>query len=346
MHPPIEQQIASMLVLGFHGPDLNTQPTIQRDIAELGIGGVILFDRDMLHQSEVQNIQSPEQVQGLIQSIKTLANRPIWVAVDQEGGQVARLRQQRGFEEFPSARAFGEMREPEDRKAAIQSHAQMLRKLGFNLNLAPCVDVNINPDSPVIGGRDRAFSAHPSIVAERALEFVQIMQEAGINCCAKHFPGHGSATTDSHLGLTDVSHSWNEAELLPYEQLIATGQLRLVMSAHVMLRQMDAEYPASLSHPILNKLLRQQLGFEGLVVTDDLQMGAISEQYGLYEALKRAIDAGSDLLIFGNNLRLPYMDARGLVERILGLIDQGQLDQEAITQSYDRRHQYLQKYAV
>jgi beta-N-acetylhexosaminidase len=179
--------------------------------------------------------------------------------------------------------------------------ASTLTELGINLNLAPVVDLNTNPDNPVIAAYGRSFSADPDVVTEHALEFIKAHHQQGVLCTLKHFPGHGSSTGDSHRGLVDVTDTWSRTELEPYGNIIEAGQADAIMTAHVFNANLDAERPATLSKPTITGILREELGFDGVVISDDMQMGAIARYYGLETAIEAAIDAGVDVLAFANN---------------------------------------------
>ena len=213
---------------------------------------------------------------------------------------------------------------------------QTLSKVGCNLDFAPVVDVNSNPKSPAIGALGRSFSSNPQKTAIHAAAFIEGLHDSGVLSCVKHFPGHGSANSDTHKGLTDVTTTWNKNELIPYQYLVDKGRLDMVMSAHVMNSHLDSKYPASLSQKMITSLLRDTIGFNGVVVSDDLQMGAIQKQFSLEETINLAVDAGVDILLFGNNLEYDP----NLPQRVTALLKQRvhdkTLSRERIKASYDR----------
>ncbi|OPZ90649.1 MAG: putative lipoprotein YbbD precursor [candidate division TA06 bacterium ADurb.Bin417] len=214
--------------------------------------------------------------------------------------------------------------------------ARLLKEIGFNLNLAPVVDLNINPDSPAIGRKERAFAADPATVVRYASAFIRAHRRAGLLTALKHYPGHGSAAEDSHLGLTDVTATWTAAELEPYRRLIRAGLADAVLTAHVIQAGVDPDWPASLSTRHLKENLRGKLGFRGVIITDDLQMGAVSRLYSFEEAVVRALDAGSDILLFANYFT-PDREAPARAGRaILAAVRAGRLSPERIDQSYQR----------
>ncbi len=306
--PSLDDDIAQMLLVGFRGMSLDDNNHIVRDIRDYHIGGVILFEYDAPSGRHYRNIMTPAQVKKLCTQLQELhfdalgsRGNPLLISIDQEGGSVCRLKRQAGFAPLPSAQAMGKGGIDSVRHYAGTT-AEMLEELGINLNFAPCVDVNVNPNCPIIGKLGRSFSSEASEVAALAQAWIEVSDSMGIISCPKHFPGHGSSSGDSHQGLVDVSRTWKACELEPYRTLIASGKVRMIMTTHVINRQLDASgLPATLSEKVLTGLLRDSLGFEGVIITDDMGMGAIANEYGYKEALWRAISAGADLLCLGNN---------------------------------------------
>ena len=207
---------------------------------------------------------------------------------------------------------------------------------GFNLNFAPVLDVNVNPNNPVIGKIERSFSSDATTVSSYASIYSRHFLNQKIQCVYKHFPGHGSSTEDSHLGFVDVSDTWQSYELNPYQQLLNSNQsCGVIMTAHIVNRQLDESgLPATLSRTILTHLLRKQLNFKGVIITDDMQMKAISDHYGLEQALVLAINAGADMLIFGNNLSVEPQDPEQLIDIIEAKVLSGDINPERINDAY------------
>ena len=225
--------------------------------------------------------------------------------------------------------------------------AEMLHGLGINLNFAPVADVNINPSCPVIGKMGRSFSADPNTVSQCCAIWIEEQHAQGVASCLKHFPGHGSAKGDTHKGLVDVSKTWESSELTPYRKLSQLNTLDMVMTAHVINRQLDPSgLPASLS-PRITSYLRDTLGFQGVIVTDDLAMGAIAGQYNLEQTIRMALDAGADLLCLSNNGGHGYdPDLVPKVVRIIyKLIDEGAVTPERIRESAIRVREMKNKIA-
>lgn len=307
----LEELLGQMLLVGFRGRTAGLDAPVVRDLAGVSsgrggvnAGGVVLFDYDVVQGTHERNIADPEQVRSLTRRLQDVAAIPPLLAVDQEGGRVQRLKKRYGFPETASAADLGAA--GTETSATLRAGAAVgrtLRQAGLNLNFAPVLDVNRNPGSPAIGALGRSFSQDPERVAVHGRAFIQGLRSQGVLACAKHFPGHGSATRDSHKGLPDVSASWSPEELIPYARLLPDGEVSMVMTGHLYNAHWDARLPASLSRRVVQGMLRQELGFDGVVVTDDLDMAAVAERYDLAERILLAVNAGSDLLLFGNNLQ-------------------------------------------
>jgi beta-N-acetylhexosaminidase len=325
----LQQDIGEMLLVGFRGTTINENSHIVRDITEYHVGNVILFEYDAPTGTRHRNISSPNQVKELCNDLQKYAKGHLLIGVDQEGGTVTRLRTQDGFPKTLSAQASAQAGE----KSVVENAlviAQELSAAGINLNFAPCVDVNTNPNCPIIGKLGRSFSSVPTLVARYARHWIDVQSKQGIISCLKHFPGHGSATGDTHAGLVDVTKTWQESELKPYRELIEGGGVEMIMVAHVINQQLGGDLPASLSPLVVREKLRNELGFNGVVVTDDLAMGAITKHYGLEEALKMAILAGCDMLCLSNNGGGTYDPelVPHAVEAITQMVENGELKAE------------------
>ena len=343
----LRDKIGQMLLIGFDGKKINAQSSIVKTIEKNNIGGVILFDYDYHTKAYDKNIESSAQVKKLnsdLQYFTTQGNLkhnrpklPLLISIDYEGGKVSRLGEQYGFPQTLSAAEVGK-RNFMAAESIAESMAQTLQDAGFNLNFAPVLDVNVNPDNPVIGKKERSFSSDPTTVSRYANIYSRHFLNQKIQCVYKHFPGHGSSTKDSHLGFVDVSDTWQTYELEPYQQLLNSNEsCGVVMTAHIVNRQLDKSgLPATLSHTVLTNLLRNQLNFKGVIITDDMQMKAISDNYGLEHALVLAINAGTDMLIFGNNLSIEPQDPKQLIDIIEAKILSGDIRPERITESLNR----------
>ena len=332
----LEKKIGQMLLIGFRGLSVSDDSQISRDVMSGRIGGVVLYDRDVALGSDVRNIQSPEQVKTLIRKLQSYADVKLFVAIDQEGGKVNRLKQKFGFPATVSQEYLGTLDNPDSTNFYAYRTGHTLNSLGFNLNFAPVVDVNINPQSPAIGKIGRSFSADPSIVTKHAKLEIEALNAYNVLTTLKHFPGHGSAASDSHLGFTDVTSTWQEIELTPYRNLVSGGYNDVIMTAHIFNGNLDADYPATLSKNIITGILRNQVGFSGVIISDDMNMAAITDHFGLEQAIELAINAGIDILIFANNLTYNEQIAVEAVNIIKSLVANGKISESRINESYYR----------
>lgn len=273
-----------LLIGGFHGHVLPSE--VHDALHEGRLGGVVLFRR---------NIESLTQLVDLNASIHAAARPlPPWVAVDQEGGPVRRITEALGATAIPAMRVLGQTHNPDLVAQVSEVIATELQALGFNLNFAPVLDVDTNPQNPIIGAR--AFSDDPEQVARMAGAFLVGHLIAGVASCGKHFPGHGDTATDSHHRLPVLMHSLERleaVELLPFKRLIAGG-LSMIMTGHLLLPALDAVLPATLSSAVITGLLREHLGFEGVIISDDLEMAAIAAHHDIQEVVTLGLRAGLD----------------------------------------------------
>ncbi len=325
-----------MLMVGFRGVTLEPSNYIYRDIEQYGIGGTIVFDFDAKLETTGRNITSPDQLAALTASLNALSETPLFIAVDQEGGKVARLKEADGFPPTVSEQYLGTLDDPVATRQYADSIAQTLASSGINMNFAPVVDLNVNPDSPAIGALGRSFSADPEVVTRHAGIVVDAHDAVGVATCFKHFPGHGSATADSHLGFVDVTDTWSEVELVPYRNLIDAGKARMVMTAHVFNRHFDADLPATLSPAFITGILRDELGFEGVVVTDDLQMEGLTQFFDYPTIVERSIVAGADIILVSNNLDYDPEVTPRTIDHVVDLVRSGRISEERINESYQR----------
>jgi len=329
--------IGQMLMVGFRGTDLKEGDPFLQAVKDLHLGGVVLFDRDVPTRSPVRNIVSPQQVQELTAQLQAVAEVPLLIAIDQEGGQIARLKARHGFSATPSQAQLGRWDDQERTRSSAREVGELLASLGINLNFAPVLDLAVNPDNPIIAALERSYGAEPDRVERHARWTIQEFHRAGVLSAVKHFPGHGASKEDSHLGLPDVTHLWSETELEPFSALLSEQLPDLVMMAHLYSAQWDETYPATLSDAVITGMLRQQLGFEGVVVSDDMKMGAIAQNYSLEESIELAVKAGVDILLFGNNSSSydPQI-AQKAVNILRDLVESGTLSRDRIEQSYQR----------
>ena len=324
-----------MLMVGYnHNSDY--ADTLNVDLQERNLGGVILF---------AHNVEGPDQLRALTDDLRHQAQDPLFVAIDQEGGTVARLNSGNGFESTLTAYELGQTDSEEATRSQAAKMAGWLDEGGINMNLAPVVDVNVNPQSPAIGGLDRSFSDDPQAVTRHSGWFIDEFERRDIITGLKHFPGHGNAEDDSHSDFTDITRTWKEKELHPYEALIDEEYSGLIMPGHLYHSGFDEEHPATLSGEVLQGMIREELGFDGVIISDGMFMAAIQDHYGFFESVKMAINAGIDMLLYSNNA---YND-RSLVRQIIDFVEQevaaGTIEEQTITASYNRimkmKDQYL-----
>ena len=344
-HVTLKEKIGQMVMIGFQGEELNSGDPVVKAIMKQEIGGVVLYDFDHKRNAYDRNIKNPHQLQFLtrqLQSYTRIAAEqqrnylyPMLIGIDYEGGNVNRLSRKNGFPLTLSAAEIGKL-SPSDARYYAKQMAHTLKVLGINLDFAPVVDVNVNPNNPVLGKRGRVFSADPKIVAKFAGIFSKAFYDAGIACSYKHFPGHGSSTGDSHYGFVDVTNTWQEYELEPYKTLISKPYAcGMVMTAHVVNGKLDNQkYPASISKEITTQLLRKKLHFHGVVITDDMQMGAITSQYGTEESTIAAINAGADILLFANQLVDKPQDPEVIINMIYHDVKVGKISESKIDAAY------------
>lgn len=342
----LQEKLGQLILVGFRGLHPDACAGVARLAQDGRIGGVLLFDQEMAVPGQGRrNIESPEQVRELLAFLQAKAPLPLLTAVDQEGGRVNRLKPDYGFPPSISHQELGRLDSPDETYRRAAETAATLAAAGFNLNLAPVVDLDANPLNPIIQGKGRSFSADPEAVARHASAFVRAHRDRRVLTCAKHFPGHGSAAGDTHAGLVDVTATWQERELIPFQRLIAAGECDVIMTAHVFNRRLDPNRPATLSPAVIDGILRGRLGYDGVVVTDDLEMKAIADHYGLEESVPRAIEAGADLLCFGNNLSYdPDIAAKALTV-LTRAVESGRLAEARIDASCRRVLALKQRFA-
>lgn len=329
----LRRKIGRLLMVGFRGSTIGPDDPITVAI-NAGLGGVILFDQDRI--TGTRNIESPEQLASLTASLRAAASGSLLIAIDQEGGRVSRLKPARGFPPTRSQAEIGATDDPDEAFEAGQAMAKTMSAAGIDLNLAPVVDVNVNPSNPAVGALGRSFSDDPAIVAAMAEAEIHGLHEYGVRAAIKHFPGLGSANANTDRQHVDVTATWSEEELLPYEILIAAGLPDAVMTGHMVNDSIDPGIPASLSQETVEGLLRGRLGWTGAVVTDDLGAEAIATRYSRDEAVALAIEAGNDLLLFANQtIYVPDL-ATELVETIAALVESGRISERRIDESIER----------
>jgi beta-N-acetylhexosaminidase len=316
----LKEKLGQLVMAGFEGT--RSSKAITRLVASTRVGGVILFRR---------NVENPVQVLSLTRSLQRAAPRaPLFIAVDQEGGRVSRLPPP--FTQFPAAAVLGKRKSVSLTYAVGEAMGRELAAVGINMNMAPVLDVNTNAANPIIG--DRAFGDSPIVVEEHGLALMVGLQDRRVIACGKHFPGHGATSADSHLELPEVVAPLRDLErthLRPFEHAIA-NRLAAVMTAHVRYPALDKREPATLSKKILTNLLRRAMGFDGLVVTDALEMKAISDRYDVAAAAFKAFQAGADLLLYCENPDAPAE----AIDALATAVKRGRLSEARVDQSLNR----------
>ncbi len=324
----LEEKIGQMIMVGFGTSD-KAQDSLKFDIQNRNLGGVLMFGYNLRFPSQIK--AQNERLQGYSR------NHPLFISTDQEGGIVARLDEQNGYERTYSAYDLGYTFNSEDStRANAALMANWLTDAGFNINFAPVVDVNVDPDSPAIARLDRSYSNNEFEVFRHANWTIDEFQKSGLITSLKHFPGHGSAVEDSHFGFTDISDTWQERELDPFKLLIDEGYNDFVMTGHLYKSDWDSVYPASLSKYTITTMLRDSLGFDGLVITDELFMDAIQDNYGMEEAVVTTINAGTDILLFSTNLYDGISLPNFLINLISEKVNTGDIPESRIDEAYNR----------
>ena len=315
------------MLIGFQGTELHNNRELEDLLCQVKVGGIILFAR---------NITDADQVAHLTREAREMSQactgRTLLIATDAEGGQVMRLGPSAGYTATLSHQDLGDSNDLSVTELEARRIGRMLREAGINWNLAPVVDVGYNPANLVIVRSARSFGAGPVLVTNHARAYIRGMHEEGILTALKHFPGHGSSFGDSHQGFVDVTDTANrDVEMLPYRTLLREGLVDSIMTAHVFNRRLDSRYPATLSGRTIGRLLRKELRFDGVVVSDDLRMGAIEKHYGLGEAAVMALRADVDLLLIASD-RLPdgASAAQAAVAAVRTALAAGRLDPKRV----------------
>src|SRR5436190_5653144 len=327
----LDMQIGQMLLVGF--PKGEVDPLVLAEIKAGKVGSIIIFEKNI-----PKGGASFTALKKIIWTCQKAATIALLVAIDQEGGKVNRLEDKYGFPRSINAQEMRKAATLDSVKFYSESTAAMLAGLGINVNFAPVVDLAVNKDNTVIYKVGRSFSANPDSAALLAEEFIKPHRRLGVITVLKHFPGHGSSLTDTHFDMADVTKSWTPAELIPYQKLLGAGVVDAVMSAHIVNKQLDPKgYPGTLSSRMIDSLLRKSLHFEGVVFSDDMQMQAITNQYGLEEAIRLAINAGIDVLCFANNVPGSKERTPDVVHSIIRkLVDSGKIKPERINEAFNR----------
>lgn len=333
--PSLRTKIGQMIIVTVTGDSVEesspSMDTMKADLADGLVGGIVMFTWS-------GNLRSPGQIAHLTAELQKRSRIPLLLAIDQEGGKVARLSAANGFAATSSAYELGTvLNEESATRLSAATMAGWFVETGLTMNLAPVVDLNINPSSPAIGALQRSFAAGASTVTRHAYWFIDEFHKRGVITTLKHFPGHGSATADSHLGFTDITDTWTATELEPYDSLLARGFVDAVMTGHLFHAALDPLYPATLSSATITGLLRTEIGYTGVVISDEMSMRAISDHFGLDQAAVLAVNAGVDILLYNRNRDSTGGSlARHMVELLEAEVARGRIAASRIDSSYDR----------
>ncbi|CAH2213022.1 beta-N-acetylhexosaminidase [Tepidibacter aestuarii] len=327
----LEEKLGQMIIVGFNGYKVDSD---FRDLLEnYKVGGVILFKR---------NIKNADQLLNLNNSIKNINSKnklPLFISVDEEGGRITRLPE--GSTKFPSNKVIGEKNDKDLSYKIGKQIGTELNNFGFNMDFAPVLDIYSNPKNTVI--KDRSFGKDSEIVKTLGTATMKGLQDANVISVVKHFPGHGDTKVDSHIGLPVVNHDkqrLDEFEIIPFEEAIDKGA-DAVMTAHIVLPNIDkSNKPATLSKKILTDILRNELNFNGIIITDDMEMGAIANNYGTKDASVEAIKAGADIILMCHTKEKQIEALEGLKEAV----NSGEISIERIDESVKRIIRLKRKY--
>lgn len=310
----IDEMTGQMIMTGFVGNTYKSKgfQAVLKQVKAGEITGVIFFE---------DNIKNKDEFLKMTSALKNSKSKykPL-IAIDMEGGYVQRMNENNGFKNFKSAKEVSKLTEKEAYEEYFDM-AKTLKEANINLNFAPCTDLAVNKES-IIDKKERSFSSDPKVVVKYAKQFINAHYDNKIITSIKHFPGHGSPKGDTHLGFVDSTDTYTDEELYPYLELTHLNPLQTVMVSHLFNKNIDNAYPASLSYNTIEKFLRVQTDFDGVVITDDLDMGAITKNYELNETVSLAINAGENILLFSNRTK----PDENLVKKVNFIIKQGLID--------------------
>lgn len=329
----LDIKIGQMIMVGINDrKELNDTDTIKKELASNKIGGIIIFEKN------ISKTNSSETLKKLVANLQKSSPIPLLISIDEEGGKVHRLKEKYGFVKMPSAQYLGGLANLDSNLYYSKQLAAELSDLGITINFAPDVDLALNKENPIIAKVARSYSEYPDTVVSNALTFIKAHHQYDVKTTLKHFPGHGSSSTDTHKGLTDVTKQWQFKELIPFQKIIASGNCDAIVTSHIINCHLDTNCIAStLSKIVITDILRELLNFNGVVFSDDMQMYAISKNYGRENAVKMAINAGVDVLVFGNNVNLSdRITASELHAMIKKLVKTGEIKESRINESFNR----------
>jgi beta-N-acetylhexosaminidase len=326
----LDIKIGQMILIGF--PGTRVDPNVLEEVRQGKVGSIIIFEKN------IPPTNSFVALKKIIWTYQEAAPIPLFIGIDQEGGRVNRLKDKYGFPRSITAAAMAKSPTLDSVQFYGEATASTLAGLGININFGPVVDLASNPNNPIIAKYGRAFSANEDTVIVFAKEFIKQHHRYNVLTSLKHFPGHGSSKDDTHLGIADVTNTWEERELKPYQSLIDSGYVDAIMTSHIVNRKLDKQgNPGTLSADILDGILRKHLKYNGVIFTDDMQMHAITKHYGLEDAIKLAVNGGVDIMTFSNNIQGSDERTVDKVHTIIKeLVKKGVIKRERIDESYNR----------
>jgi beta-N-acetylhexosaminidase len=329
----LDLKIGQMIMIGI-GPKQNItadDPLIS-DIRNNKAGGILLFEKNISSENSFTTLKN------MIGNLQKHARIPLFISIDEEGGQVHRLKEKYGFVAMPSAAYLGKLNNKDSTYFYYNRLANQMNQLGINLNYAPCLDLAVNPKNTVLVKVNRCFSDNVENCVDHSGECIKAHHDNNILTVLKHFPGHGSSSGDSHLGMVDVTATWSFKELQPYIELLEQNKVDAIMTAHIINNRWDSLYPTTLSYNLVNNILRNLLNYQGVIISDDMQMFAVSKNYGFEKSIELAINAGVDILMFGNQVAANEKPVTAsLVHGIIKqLVTDGKISKRRINESYTR----------
>jgi beta-N-acetylhexosaminidase len=326
----LDEKIGQMILMGF--PKGEVDPILLKGIQSGMVGNIIYFEKNLPAQNTIATVQKMNK------QYQSAAKIPLLISIDQEGGRVNRMKTKYGFPKSVTATYLGKTKSLDSARFYAGATAMAMKNVGFNINFAPCVDLALNPRNTVIVKVERSFSKNADTVALFATEVVKEHRKQRILTALKHFPGHGSSLADTHFGAADVTNTWSDVEIKPYQIMLAKGNVDAIMSSHIVNSNLDPQgLPGTLSKRMIDSLLRKKLEFNGVVFSDDMQMKAVAANFSREQMIKLAINAGVDILCFSNNVpaneQVTYEELHSIIKK---LISGGEISEARITESYNR----------
>jgi beta-N-acetylhexosaminidase len=326
----LEEKIGQMMFAGISGTAMSD--STNRLINNYHVGGLIFYKNNIASTAQIVTLQNE------VREANAGNKLPLLLGVDQEGGRISRLPNE--VKNLPTSLAIGNVNNPAYSYEVGTLLGKEVKAFGFNLNFAPVLDVNSNPNNPIIG--DRSFGNNPEIVSRLGIETMKGMMAEDVIPVVKHFPGHGDTSVDSHLELPTVNKSLaelEELELIPFQAAVENG-VDVIMAAHILLPKIDPDYPTSMSKVVLTDTLRKQLGFNGVIITDDMTMGAIAENYSIDQAAVQSVKAGSDMILVAHG----ESNIEATIAALKVAVENGEIKEERINESVAKVIRLKQKY--